>query len=98
MPEIDRGKRLCGFRLSNARRTEKQKRADRALPILEAGSYAAYRIRNFQDRLILPHDARVNIALEIQKLFPLFSFCVSQRNRRSEEHTSEIQSQFHLVC
>src|SRR5438309_11040454 len=41
------------------------------------------------------HDAHVRLAASLR----LFARCERERGkRRSEEHTSELQSQFHLVC
>src|SRR5689334_23720130 len=52
----------------------------------------------FQEQIT--HIVQMNQAIERWRLKPVLAaqFVAQQAGRRSEEHTSELQSQFHLVC
>src|SRR5207244_8932702 len=49
-------------------------------------------------RLKWPRFWRESRAIRLGKLLFVFAWGIPQRKRRSEEHTSELQSPDHLVC
>src|SRR5689334_24729029 len=51
-----------------------------------------------QIRGSLPNGLDIEIERLTPSLFPILSYNLEGGDPRSEEHTSELQSQFHVVC
>src|SRR5689334_24355955 len=68
--------------------------------ILQARTRASDRVGHRADRLILSDDAVVQTVFHLQQFldFAFHEPADGNAGPRSEEHTSELQSQFHLVC
>ena len=80
------GQCLGELRLTDTRRTEEDKRGNRSLGVLQAGTRTAYSIADSCDRLLLTNDTLMQFLLQVKQFFAFTLHHTCHRDARPAAH------------